>query len=62
MGEIDTICQEVGNHDLHRIGLSEEWKQAVAIDEQGKIIREMRVLSDSNSLKGFRKNDSSATL
>lgn len=32
-----------------------KWTQAAAIDEQGKIIREMRVLNDSNSLKGFLK-------
>jgi transposase len=32
-----------------------KWTQAAAIDEQGKIIREMRVLNDSSSLKGFLK-------
>ena len=39
------------------IGLDhhKKWRQAAAIDEQGKIIREMRVLNDSNSLKGFLK-------
>ena len=32
-----------------------KWTQAAAIDEKGKIIREMRVLNDSSSLKGFLK-------
>lgn len=32
-----------------------KWTQAAAIDDQGKIIREMRVLNDSSSLKGFLK-------
>src|SRR5258706_14691843 len=32
-----------------------KWTQAAAIDDQGKIIREMRVLNDRNSLKGFLK-------
>jgi transposase len=32
-----------------------KWTQAAAIDDQGKIIREMRVLNDSGSLKGFLK-------
>jgi transposase len=32
-----------------------KWTQAAAIDGQGKIIREMRVLNDSSSLKGFLK-------
>jgi hypothetical protein len=31
----------------------QKWTQAAAIDNQGKIIREMRVLNDSSSLKGF---------
>ena len=31
-----------------------KWTQAAAIDDQGKIIREMRVLNDSSSL-GFLK-------
>ena len=32
-----------------------KWTQAAAVDDQGKIIREMRVLNDSSSLKGFLK-------
>jgi transposase len=32
-----------------------KWTQAAAIDDQGKIIREMRVLNDSSSLKGLLK-------
>ena len=32
-----------------------KWTQAAAIDDQGKVIREMRVLNDSSSLKGFLK-------
>jgi len=32
-----------------------KWTQAAAIDDQGKIIREMRVLNDNSSLKGFLK-------
>jgi hypothetical protein len=36
------------------IGLDhhKKWTQAAAIDDQAKIIREMRVLNDGNSLKG----------
>ena len=30
-----------------------KWTQAAAIDDQVKVIREMRVLNDSCSLKGF---------
>jgi predicted NBD/HSP70 family sugar kinase len=30
-----------------------KWTQAAAIDDQVKVIREMRVLNDSRSLKGF---------
>jgi len=30
-----------------------KWTQAAAIDDQGKVIREMRVLNDSRFLKGF---------
>ena len=30
-----------------------KWTQAAAVDDQGNIIREMRVLNDSSSLKGF---------
>ena len=32
-----------------------KWTQAAAVDDEGKIIREMRVLNDTNSLKGFLK-------
>jgi hypothetical protein len=32
-----------------------KWTQAAAVDDQGKIIREMRVLNDSSSMKGFLK-------
>ena len=32
-----------------------KWTQAAAVDDQGKIIREMRVLNDNSSLKGFLK-------
>jgi transposase len=32
-----------------------KWTQAAAIDDQAKIIREMRILNDRNSLKGFLK-------
>ena len=32
-----------------------KWTQAAAIDDQARIIREMRVLNDRNSLKGFLK-------
>jgi len=36
--------------DYHKKGT-----QAAAVDDQGNIIREMRVLNDSSSLKGFLK-------
>ncbi len=32
-----------------------KWTQAAAMDDQDKIIREMRVLNDSSSMKGFLK-------
>ena len=32
-----------------------KWTQAAAVDDQGNIIQEMRVLNDSSSLKGFLK-------
>lgn len=32
-----------------------KWTQATAIDDQGKIILQARVLNDSGSLKGFLK-------
>jgi hypothetical protein len=32
-----------------------KWTQSAGVDDQGEIIREMRVLNDSSSLKGFLK-------
>jgi hypothetical protein len=52
VGEREISTQEIGS--MTYIGF-DQWTQAAVIDDQGKIIREMRVFNDSGSLKGFLK-------
>ena len=45
--------REVGTMTYIGFDHHKKWTQAAAIDDQGKVIREMRILNDSRSLKGF---------
>jgi hypothetical protein len=51
MGEIETIYEGGWDHDLHRIRSPQELDAGRGHRRSGKIIREMRVLNDSSSLK-----------
>jgi hypothetical protein len=54
MGGIETIYEGGWFDDIHRIwDHQKKWTQAAAIDDEAKIIRQMRVLNDRNSLKGW---------
>ena len=55
MGEIEPCTKEVGPMTHISFDHHKKWTQAAAIDDQGNINREMRVLNDGNSLKGFLK-------
>ncbi len=55
MGEIETIYEGVGTMTYIGFNHHKKWTQAAAMDDQDKIIREMRVLNDSSSMKGFLK-------
>jgi len=50
-----TSTKDVGTMTHTGFDHHKKWTQAAAVDEQGKIIREMQVLNDINFLKEFLK-------